>query len=524
MIENGVHGRLESTILPISPAAWTSFATGKNPGSHGIYDFAKRSDHSYSYRLTNSLDSRSPAIWDTIGSFGGSSIVVNVPLTYPPKPLRGSMITGFPTPKGGKDCTYPRELLGALKEKFGDDVDISKPQALYRKGREAEITEDLVRITRAQTAVTAYLMQSSDWNLAVSVFDAPDVCGHYFWAYLDKSHPKYDGKLAEAARGFVEEIHVALDDAIGELTDLAGPDSLRIVMSDHGFGPVYYGVYINNWLVEREYMRFKTEPIVKAKHWAYRNGFNAYNLLRLAKKLRLIRSVESAYSKKSLALKLVKKFSLSLDDIDWERTKVYSVGNFGQLYVNMKGREPKGIVPPEEVEPLVDELVEELGKLKDPKNQKQMFDCVYKKQEAFVGRCQSEAPDIVFFDSEMKYAAHRMFELGSSELVTPHPIYSGHHKMDGLFAVSGSGIRTNQARVELGQVKIVDMAPTILQYLGVPAGDFDGRILREFFDHNFPSATRPLMRERAEEGTPDLEEEAAKLKPGIAKLRSLGFL
>jgi predicted AlkP superfamily phosphohydrolase/phosphomutase len=384
---------------------------------------------------------------------------------------------------------------------------------MYRKGREEEITRETIEITRQQTAITRYLMESVDWRITVSVYDATDTIGHCFWAYLDKNHPKYDAKLAEPVRQMVEEVHVELDHAVGELVEAAGSDCLHLVISDHGFGPVYYGVYLNTWLLEQKYMYFKKRFPVRARYWAYRRGLHTYNLLQLAKKLRLVKSVESAYSTRSFLLKVLKMTSLSLDDVDWERTRVYSFGNFGQLYLNLKGREPNGVVPPEEANELMKELVAKLVQLEDPVTHSLMFDHVYTKGDVFLGDAMSNAPDIVFFDEQMMYAAHRMFELGSNKLVTLHPVYSGHHKMDGIIFMAGRGVKFMSGAPNV-EPTLIDIAPTILHYLGSPLpDDMDGRILEEFFE------TSSEFAERQAEYTVE-NGEARRIRVSVQKLRS----
>ena len=515
MVSSGVQSKLLSTILPLSPTAWTSFSTGKNAGQHGIYDFSKRVVGTYEYDLTTSLDVTSRTLWDIIGAFGGRSIIINVPLTYPPRPLPGVMITGFPTPVAKNDYTYPATLLPALIDKFGE-ANIHKPPFMYKKGNEREITDKLIEITRKQTEITRYLMDSIYWNLTVSVYDATDVFGHYFWAYLDKNHPKYDAKLAGPVKNMVDEIHIELDTAIGKLMEAAGENSLKFVISDHGFGSVYYGVYVNNWLLEQKYMYFKNNLKVRAKNLAYRHGLHTYNLLMLAKKLGLVKSIESAYTSDSKSLKLLKMVSLSFEDIDWDRTKVFSFGNFGQLYLNLKGREPHGIVSQSEAPALVRELMEKLQKLEDPSTHKRMFDNVYSKLDVFAGDANKTAPDIVFFDEQMIYSAHRMFELGSNKLVTPHPVYSGNHKMDGLMFMSGKEVKPVGPLHE-SQPKLIDLAPTILHFmeLGIPS-DMDGRVLYELFTEYSEFAKRTVQYE--------VTTERSKIRSYVQKLRSIESL
>jgi predicted AlkP superfamily phosphohydrolase/phosphomutase len=512
MASRGAYGKLFSTILPLSPTAWTSFSSGKNAGKHGIYDFSKRAVGSYDFALTTSLDDQAEAIWDVIGSYNGRSIVVNVPLTYPPRPLNGVMISGFPTPTSKEDYTYPKELLPILKEEFGS-IHIHKPSVLYQKGKEADIVREVNEATRQQTEITRYLMRTMEWNFSVSVYDATDVIGHYFWAYLDRNHPKFDPKLEQPVRKLVEEVHVELDRGIGKLMEEAGENSLKFVISDHGFGSVYYGVYINNWLLDQKYMFLKTNTSVKMRYWGFKHGIHTYNLLQLGKKLGLVRSIESAYATKSFALKLLKMTSLSLDDIDWTRTRVYSAGNFGQLYLNMKGREPHGIVDEENAKALLDELVAELRELEDPNTHRPMFDRIYSKYDVFQGRANKSAPDIVFFDENMMYAAHRMFELGSNQLVSLHPIYSGHHKMDGIIFAEGGGIKPQSGKMEY-YPNLVDVAPTILHYFGshVP-DDMDGKLLQELFAEDSEFSQRILSYQS--ENT-----EALKIRRSVSKLVS----
>jgi len=477
MQAEGISTELRSTILPLSPPAWTTFLTGKNPGGHGIYDFAKRVEGTYSFAPTTSLDMRSRAIWNAIEAQGGSSILVNVPLTYPPASFKGFMLSGFPTPTEKRDYTYPPALLDELEKEFGS-VNIHKPKVLYKKGREREITDETIAITKQQTSVTKYLMGRIDWSLTVTVYDATDVLGHYFWAYMDPSHPKYDAKMAGEVGQMVEDLHVSLDEAIGELVSTVGEDSLKIVMSDHGFGPVYYGVYINNWLVSENYMKFKRDLRVRAKHFAFRNGLNVYNLLRVARRLGLVKSIESAYATRSYALRLLNMISLGFQDVDWNKTRVYSFGNMGQLYLNLVGREPDGVVKPEEASPLVRELIDKLKMLQDPTTGRTMFDMVLAGRTLYTGPFSSVAPDVIFLDQEMVYAAHRMFELGSNRLVTLHPIYSGNHKMDGILVAQGNGVAPG-SRLE-SEPNLVDLAPTILSYLGLRVpGEMEGKVIPE---------------------------------------------
>lgn len=464
LLRDGGRATLMSSTPPLSPIAWTSIATGVNPGRHGIYDFAHRNPDSYDFTPYSSTNKRARAVWDILGEAGKRVCVVNVPLTYPPERVNGVMLSGFPSPPNADDWTYPLPLARELKRNLGD-VDFQKPASLVDEGEEDELLEELARTTNNQIRVLKYLLKRERFDFIMTVFDGIDSASHSLWKHLDKSHPKHNPRFAERGRRVFFSSYELADEALGRLLDSFDARPNVILLSDHGNGPVHYGVYINNWLSERGYLAFRGGFETRLKRWAFRHGLNAYNLFRLAKRLRVLPGVEAAYAKDSAALRLVKHISLSFADVDWERTRVYSFGNYGQLYVNLRGREPRGAVEPgAEYDELTDKLRRELLDLRDPRRGNRMFDLVLSKKELYRGPFADEGPDLIFLDSKMLYNAHRFFELATNSLVTPHPVYSGNHKPNGIFIASGPQI---QIRGETGVASVLDVAPTVLAIAGI---------------------------------------------------------
>src|ERR1700745_805664 len=105
--ENGVSGELESAIPPLTPPAWTSFMTGKNPGKHGIFHFLEPQPGSYAMRYANAGSRRSPTIWQLLSSAGRNVGTVNVPFTYPPEQIQGFQISGMDTPSEKSPFIHP---------------------------------------------------------------------------------------------------------------------------------------------------------------------------------------------------------------------------------------------------------------------------------------------------------------------------------------------------------------------------------------------------------------------------------
>src|ERR1700747_2332724 len=108
-IDQGVRGPLETTIPPITPTAWVSWMTGKNPGKHGVFEFLLRRKGSGAIPDTpvNSRSRDGLAFWGVVARVGKRSIVTNMPCTFPPYLDNGLMISDFLTPKGRRDFTHP---------------------------------------------------------------------------------------------------------------------------------------------------------------------------------------------------------------------------------------------------------------------------------------------------------------------------------------------------------------------------------------------------------------------------------
>jgi len=480
LVGTGTSSVLTSTILPLSATAWTTFMTGVNPGKHGIYDFARRVEGTYKHIPVGASDRGVQTFWSLASEAGKRCCIVNVPLTYPPEPVNGAMVSGFPYPEEKRDYCYPEGLLQELQSAL-PSVHFHKPSPHFlRQGEEEKLVTELLAVTRNQVAALRYLLKKERWDLVVTVFDATDVASHFLWRHIDPKNPRYKEKTAKVLGPLLYEVYEEMDRALGEVRRSIAPQDDLIVLSDHGFGPVYHAVYMNNWLLERKYLSLKKTWGTRFRRQLFRVGVTTGTLFGAAKALRLVGSRTYAYSRKSLALSLASKFSLSLDDIDWEGTKVYAFGNYGQFFVNTRGREPSGKVKPgEEVNSVVSELEAGLAALKDSGTGRTIFDQTYRRQDIYSGRFVEEAPDLVFLDSSMTYRAHRMFEFGSRKLIAPDPIYSGSHRMEGIFIAKGPSFTGGKER---DGFHILDLAPTILHMMGLPVPrTMDGKVLQEAF-------------------------------------------
>ena len=174
LLEQGRAARLASTIPPVSPAAWSSFMTGKNPGKHGVFDFTVRDLESYGVKVA--LRPREPTLWGMLSAQGKRVCVVNVPQTYPPEEVNGIMVTGLGTPSQ-RDFTFPPGLTSRLRQE-GYPLDLSVD--LARDGAE-RFFEGVCRASEQVTETTIRLMGSRPWDLAMVVLRLTDEIPHFFW-------------------------------------------------------------------------------------------------------------------------------------------------------------------------------------------------------------------------------------------------------------------------------------------------------------------------------------------------------
>ena len=123
LMERGSYGRLTSVIPPITVPAWSCMMSSRTPGDLGVYGFRNRSDHTYDGRfIATSAAIAPPRLWDIVTRSGGSSIVLGVPGTYPPRPLNGVMVSCFLTPSLDSRYTYPAGLQDEIAAVVGEYV------------------------------------------------------------------------------------------------------------------------------------------------------------------------------------------------------------------------------------------------------------------------------------------------------------------------------------------------------------------------------------------------------------------
>jgi predicted AlkP superfamily phosphohydrolase/phosphomutase len=521
LMEQGASGKLRSTLPPISSSSWSSFATGVNPGKHGLVDFVYPGADSYKVTMINAASRQTRALWNWLNDAGYKVGLLGIPTTYPPEPVDGFMISGFLSPGPESEWAFPPELKQELLAELGTFM--LAPDERFRSTRWlGRFLDDLAASVENRTQAALYLMRTKPWDLFTVVYWDTDMVQHETWRLLDPDHPRHDPGEAAASREKILEFHRKVDADVGRLLTQVDSDTLIVVMSDHGFGPVHSFFLTNNWLAALGLLQLKQSPYTAFKHALFRVGYTPLRMFRIAKALglgKLRRRVR--FQQKSGILNRV---FLSFDDVDWSRTSAFSIGSFGQVYINLAGVRPQGIVQPgREYEELRERITREALALRDPRTDEPLVERVYTREEIYSGPYADRTPDLIVQPRGWEYMAFGHADFGSNKLVEPIIGLSGHHRPDGVLILAGPGVKVG---THLEGANIMDLTPTLLHAMGVGVpSDLDGRVLSEAFEASSPIA-QPVAFTRAsvykDSGSgPDLsDEDMAEVQE---KLRGWGY-
>lgn len=485
LIKTGASGRLKTTIPPVSASAWASFFTGSNPGKHGLIDFTYPARNGYEIRVSNSQTCAAPALWDLIGETGKKVGVVSMPMTFPPKPVNGFILTSFLTPNSESDYTFPSSLRDEIHEKFGP-----YPLHMSEKGRGRDSSLFVAAVKKMETdraQTVKYLLQTQPWDFFVYVIETTDNLQHEVWHYLDETHPRYDPVQAKAILPKILDYYQSVDRLVGEMLKLLPEETMVIIMSDHGFGPFHKFFHVNNWLVKQGWLKFKRTPIGLAKRLVFKLGGTPINALKWVTILNLGKLRKNV--KRGRGRGMLRRLFLSFDDVDWSRTQAFSVGNFGQIYLNVKGIRPRGPVSPEDYDALRDNIADAAMALRDPQDGSQVVQQVYRREELFSGGRSDYMPDLILHTDRARYVSFGHADFGSNRILEPSTGQTGHHHMSGVVVLNGPDVRKS---VTMDESSILDLAPTILHYLGLPVPDYmDGSVLTKAFEDDY-NAGHPI--------------------------------
>jgi len=468
LLQTGVRGTLRSLVPPGACPGWKSLSTGKNPGQLGVFNWRNRVPGSYAARVVDPASMGAGSdLWTLISSAGRKVAVVGEPLVYPPRPVNGVLLTGMLTPPDSP-FSYPEE--------FGDEVArhigayLLDPAVESLPG-EDDLLQEQISITINRYQALRYILKSGDYDFAAIYFTAPDRLQHHFWPPINtKDH-------------VVLKAYQQVDWAIAQIRGLIDADTTMVVASDHGFSDTERFIHLNQlfsnlgWLVAR----------MTPGGIGPRLGFTRQNLGRVARRLGLDR----VRARVPEAIKQI--VPLGQFGLDMSRTRAWAWPG-GEVFVNLRGREPEGIVEPGEYEPFRDRIIEGIKDLQD--DGRHLDIRVYRREDVYSGPRVDEAPDLVVDVREPGYCLageDSGFDVAAilpGSIFTINPGRGGRHDTEGIFVAAGPEVRAGE---DVEGARLLDVAPTILHLMGLPVpADVDGRVLPIFRAGSEP-ANRPVQ-------------------------------
>jgi predicted AlkP superfamily phosphohydrolase/phosphomutase len=428
LMTEGIHGNMVSTIPPITVPAWMSMMTSQDPGMLGVYGFRNRRTHGYEdLYTTNASYIKAKTVWNHLSRHRLSSILLSVPLTYPPKPLKGLMVSCFLTPRKEDEYTYPADLKATIDRAADGDyiIDVKK----FRTENKQWLVDQVYTMTERRFKVFRHLLARNEWDFAMMVEMGPDRIHHGFWRYADKEHRLYEP--GHPLENVIHDYYVYMDKEIGALVDSLPRDTSVIIISDHGAKGMKGGICINEFFIQEGLLAVKRYPDAPT--------------------------------------------SLKTDNIDWPKTKVWGEGGYyARVFLNVEGREPQGTIPAAEYDSFRRALKEKIEAIPD-ENGRPIGTKVYYPEEIYK-QCVNIPPDLVVHLGNLDWRSagtigNRSLHVFENDTGPD----DANHAQEGIFVWHNSGRPASTARKT---VPIYDVAPSILDFFGIPVPEeMIGRVM-----------------------------------------------
>ena len=427
LMEDGTHGRLMSTVPPITVPAWMAMMTSQDPGMLGIYGFRNRATHAYEDTFTvNAAHVKAPTVWNLLSRQRLRSIVMGVPLTYPPKPLNGVLVGCFLTPDNNAAFTYPPEFQSRLNSLAGGEYIIDVKE--FRNDNKRETLAQIEVMTERRFNAFRNTVAQEDWDFAMMVEMGPDRLHHAFWRYFDPEHRLY--VKGNEFEDVVHKYYLRMDTEIGRTVDALPSGTSVIVVSDHGAKRMVGAVCINEFLMREGYLTLKSYPSAPTR--------------------------------------------LKPDMVDWSRTTAWGDGGYyARVFLNVQGREAQGVIPPGDVARVRAELKAKLEALGDESGRPIGTRALY--PEDIYRECRGIAPDLIVYLGNLDWRSAGTVGNNSVHVFDNDTgPDDANHAQEGIFIWHGRGKGT----VTEGSISIYDVAPSILDYFHIPApAEMIGKVL-----------------------------------------------
>jgi predicted AlkP superfamily phosphohydrolase/phosphomutase len=476
MREDGVWGRIVSTIPPSSPHAWVSSLSGRNPGAFGVLGARYRSDYSYSLQKkadSGTFEDRVRPLYRILSRLGQRVGAVNLPWTHPVPEIPGGFCVGRGVP-GSLDETgiWPREFTGEIKKVVGDYIQHIPLSGNRRSALDKKFVLNNIRNMDDQRfKLVKYLMEEKLCDIVMAVIDGVETISHLYLRDADSKHRFHDPESKE--RETLYDYYRFIDEWVGKIRDTLDDDTVICVYSVSAVQRLDGIINLNEWLLEKGYLSVKEYPAAPA-------------------------SVEEL-------------------DVDWSETKAWAMGETGQIYINLKGREEYGIVEPGDYTLVIEQLKKDIEGLTVEKGQPLSVE-VYRGDELYFGDFAKYVPDMLVHIEKGRWRTDQRVGFGVGKIFGTEELEEEITEGCGRFGYLGIAGSDFPAAGEVEPVSLLDVAPTVVDIMNLraPYNTMD----YEMEGYSLLMALRDSVDEEKADDAVDKEAREEKIR---SRLKALGY-
>jgi len=489
LLSSGFNAEIDTPSGVLEGAVWPTLITGVSPAAHGIFSFLQLKPGSYELRRGNRADRLAvPPFWFELSKGGKRVAVVDAPMSRPIKGLNGIQVVNWgahDAPSSWERCSWPPNLINDLVKKFGDHP----VEGCDADGRSFSDYEDLrsrlIAAVEKKTDLLRYCLGLEEWDLFFGVYSESHCVGHQFWHLMDSSHPFHRLETPEILQSAIRDVYRAIDKGLGTLLEYSPKDTGVLVLLSHGMGPFYTGSHLIDAVIERAGINPPIDLSPDAEENAVGHSLTPREMLWKSRHVLPPRVRE--YLKKVGPREMLSRFWAWSHPPDWlglrrmagrwQNMRAFGVPtNYmtGAIRINLKGRDPNGMVSPGAE---YNDLCEHLGKvfldLDNPATGRKAVQWVARACDFYNGPHLDEFPDL-FIEWDHSAAISALFSPAIGEVcgVFQYSRTGSHMENSRLFGF-GPAFRTGEIKEE---IRAEDIPATILDIFGVPCPKMlDGR-------------------------------------------------
>ncbi len=469
ILTKGAGGSIKAGFPLLHSVSFASFFTGKASGSHGIYD-STRGGKAAPVTLD---DIDTDTLLDILERNDKKSVFINVPISNVTKYNHATIIKRLPPScsKSGKEEFFvsPDCMKAELKKGLGGyAVYVEKDFDSRRLQRIVSALYDSIEV---QTDAVLYMLKHKEYDLLVASYNEIDKLEHLLLSFSDTSHPEYNEERAKKFKNTVHEFYKKLDEKLGHILKAIDKNTTLMIFSDFGVAPIRKFVDINVWLRENGYLKIKDSSLDKVNKSLF---FDTSSKTKELAKFHLNHlKGESELKRRYDALC---RLFVTKDDIDWSRTKAFSAGSYGQIFINLTDKYPHGAVSGNDYDGILNEMAKKLMNLKDPETDRKFINEVIKKRN-LGGDMTKNASDLFIIPDNLSYYPFASLHEENISLYQCAFTTFTSHKTNGLVMASGAQIKRGST---INYAQIMDFVPTILYLFGIDIpSDIDGKVIKE---------------------------------------------